>query len=205
MFENREEAGMKLAQKLENLITENTIILAIPRGGVNIGYEISKKYNVPLDVVIVKKIGHPRNPEYAIGAVSVDSNFINPQHVKLSEDYLRSKIMEKQDEASDRYEELRGDKPPLNLKDKQVIIVDDGMATGATMKMAVQVVKNKNPEKVIVAIPVAPPSAVDSLKEVADEVIAILEPENFMALGQFYRDFSQVPTDEAKKLLERVQ
>lgn len=205
MFENREEAGVKLAQKLENLITENTIILAIPRGGVNIGYEISKKYNVPLDVVIVKKIGHPRNPEYAIGAVSVDSNFINPQHVNISENYIRSQIMEKQNEASERYEELRGDKPPLNLKDKQVIIVDDGVATGATMKMAVRVVKNKNPEKVIVAIPVAPPSAVDSLKEVADEVVAILEPDNFMALGQFYRDFSQVPTDEAKKLLERVK
>lgn len=205
MFENRKEAGVKLAQKLENLMTENTIILAIPRGGVNIGYEISKKYDVPLDVVIVKKIGHPRNPEYAIGAVSIDSSFINPQHVNISEDYLRSKIMEKQDEASERYEELREDKQPLNLTGKQVILVDDGVATGATMKMAVQVVKNKNPEKAIVAIPVAPPSAVNSLKEVADKVITILEPENFRALGQFYRDFSQVSTEEAKGLLEMAR
>jgi predicted phosphoribosyltransferase len=204
LFENRKEAGIKLAEKLEEHITKDTIVLAIPRGGVNIGYEIAEKYDLPLDVIIVKKIGYPGNPEYAIGAVSMDSSYMNPRHINISEDYVRGSIMEKQEEAKDRYEELRGDKPPLNIIGKRVILVDDGIATGATMKMAVQVVKSKSPEKVIVAVPVAPPSTVKNLREEADEVIALMEPSHFMAIGQFYGDFRQVPTEEAKRLLERI-
>ncbi len=205
MFENRKEAGIKLAEKLEEHITKDTIVLTIPRGGVNVGYEIAEKYDLPLDVIIIKKIGYPGNPEYAIGAVSMDSSYINPRHINISEDYVRRNIMEKQEEAKERYKELRGGKPPIDLKGKRVILVDDGIATGATMKMAVQVVKGKDPEKVIVAVPVAPPSTVKNLMEEADDVIALLEPSHFMAIGQFYRDFSQVPTEEAKRLLERTK
>lgn len=205
MFEDRKEAGEKLASRLKELINDNTIILAVPRGGVNIGYEIAKRYNAPLDVIIVKKIGHPRNPEYAIGAVSMDDSFIYPDHVNIPRDYIRSEVTEKQRESRERYRELRGEEPPLDLTCKQVILVDDGVATGATMKMAIRVVRKKNPYRIIVAIPVAPPASAASLKEEADEVITLMEPVGFMAIGQFYKDFSQVPTEEAKRYLERAK
>lgn len=203
MFNDRADAGRQLAEKLRKYSGANSILLAIPRGGVTVAYEISKELKIPVDVIIVRKVGHPYNPEYALGAVGVDGSFIHTAHVQgVSQEYIDSMVREKQSEAKERYLELRGDKPPIDLKDKIAILVDDGVATGSTMLMAVMLVKEKNPKKIVIAVPVAPPDTIKQLEKVADEVINLLAPYGFMAIGQYYRDFSQVSTEEAKRMLE---
>ena len=203
MFNDRADAGRQLAEKLRKYSGENSILLAIPRGGVTVAYEISKELKIPVDVIIVRKVGHPYNPEYALGAVGVDGSFIHTAHGQgVSQEYIDSMVREKQSEAKERYLELRGDKPPIDLKDKIAILVDDGVATGSTMLMAVMLVKEKNPKKIVIAVPVAPPDTIKQLEKVADEVINLLAPYGFMAIGQYYRDFSQVSTEEAKRMLE---
>lgn len=205
MFNDRADAGRQLAEKLRKYSGANSILLAIPRGGVTVAYEISKELKIPVDVIIVRKVGHPYNPEYALGAVGVDGSFIHTAHVQgVSQEYIDSMVREKQSEAKERYLELRGDKPPIDLKDKIAILVDDGVATGSTMLMAVMLVKEKNPKKIVIAVPVAPPDTIKQLEKVADEVINLLAPYGFMAIGQYYRDFSQVSTEEAKRMLEEL-
>ena len=203
MFNDRADAGRQLAEKLRKYSGANSILLAIPRGGVTVAYEISKELKIPVDVIIVRKVGHPYNPEYALGAVGVDGSFIHTAHGQgVSQEYIDSMVREKQSEAKERYLELRGDKPPIDLKDKIAILVDDGVATGSTMLMAVMLVKEKNPKKIVIAVPVATPDTIKQLEKVADEVINLLAPYGFMAIGQYYRDFSQVSTEEAKRMLE---
>jgi putative phosphoribosyl transferase len=205
MFNDRADAGRQLAEKLRKYSGANSILLAIPRGGVTVAYEISKELKIPVDVIIVRKVGHPYNPEYALGAVGVDGSFIHTAHGQgVSQEYIDSMVREKQSEAKERYLELRGDKPPIDLKDKIAILVDDGVATGSTMLMAVMLVKEKNPKKIVIAVPVAPPDTIKQLEKVADEVINLLAPYGFMAIGQYYRDFSQVSTEEAKRMLEEL-
>jgi len=205
MFNDRADAGRQLAEKLRKYSGANSILLAIPRGGVTVAYEISKELKIPVDVIIVRKVGHPYNPEYALGAVGVDGSFIHTAHGQgVSQEYIDSMVREKQSEAKERYLELRGDKPPIDLKDKIAILVDDGVATGSTMLMAVMLVKEKNPKKIVIAVPVAPPDTIKQLEKIADEVINLLAPYGFMAIGQYYRDFSQVSTEEAKRMLEEL-
>jgi putative phosphoribosyl transferase len=205
MFNDRADAGRQLAEKLRKYSGANSILLAIPRGGVTVAYEISKELKIPVDVIIVRKVGHPYNPEYALGAVGVDGSFIHTAHGQgVSQEYIDSMVREKQSEAKERYLELRGDKPPIDLKDKIAILVDDGVETGSTMLMAVMLVKEKNPKKIVIAVPVAPPDTIKQLEKVADEVINLLAPYGFMAIGQYYRDFSQVSTEEAKRMLEEL-
>jgi putative phosphoribosyl transferase len=205
MFRDRADAGLQLVDKLRKYSESNSILLAIPRGGVSVAYEVSKQLKIPLDVIIVKKVGHPYNPEYALGAVSVEASFIQTVHSQgVSKEYIDRMVTQKQNEARESYIELRGDKPPIDLKGKTAIIVDDGVATGSTMLMAVELVRKRKPEKIVIAIPVAPPDTVRRLEKVADEVISLLEPRGFMAIGQYYRDFSQVSTEEAKRMLEAV-
>lgn len=202
MFDNRADAGRQLADKLRKYRGSNSILLAIPRGGVSVAYEISKQLNIPVDVIIVKKVGHPYNPEYALGAVGIDGTFIQTAHSQgVSQEYIDRMVKERQREAKERYLELRGDKPPIDLKGKIAILVDDGVATGSTMLMAVELVKEKHPEKIVIAVPVAPPDTVKKLKDSADEVIDLLEPQGFMAIGQYYIDFGQVSTEEVKIML----
>ena len=179
--------------------------MAIPRGGVSVAYEISKQLNIPVDVIIVKKVGHPFNPEYALGAVGIGGSFIQTAHSQgVSQEYIDRMVKERKREAKERYLELRGDKPPIDLKGKIAILVDDGVATGSTMLMAIELVKEKHPEKIVIAVPVAPPDTVKKLKDSADEVIDLLEPQGFMAIGQYYIDFGQVSTEKVKIMLESL-
>jgi putative phosphoribosyl transferase len=206
MYENRKESGEKLVGYLEKYKDENAVLLAIPRGGVPVAFEVSKKLGLPLDVIIVKKIGHPNNPEYAVGAASVNSAYINPQNIRgVTESYLEEEKNKKQLEAKKIYNELRGEKNPIDLKGKIAIIVDDGVATGSTIKMAITVAKNLGAKRVVVAVPVGSPSAISMLRNEADEVICPLQPTMFHAIGQFYEDFSQVPTEKAKEMLLKIE
>jgi putative phosphoribosyl transferase len=202
MYKDRKEAGEKLAEHLKKYKEENTILLAIPRGGVPVAYTVGKILNLPIDVIVIKKIGHPHNPEFAIGAASVNSTYINPDNIfGVTERYIEEQKKKKQVEAKNTYKELKGDQLPVDLSGKTAILIDDGVATGSTIRMAVTVTRNLGADKVIVAIPVGSPRAVEMLREVADEVICPLQPSLFHAIGQFYSDFSQVPTQTVKEML----
>lgn len=210
VFKNRVEAGEKLASKLSShlaieQLNHEVIILAIPRGGVVVGRQIAKALNCSLDVIVVKKIGAPGNPELAIGAVGVMGEpVINEElasRVGADERYLKSKILNLKSEVARRIKEYRGNKPPFELKGKTVIITDDGVATGATIMAAVEIVRQQEPKKIIVAVPVVAKDTLGKIETLADEVIYLEAPEVFFAVGQFYKEFEQVTDGEVIKIL----
>lgn len=210
IFPNRFEAGKQLADKLlETLdLTSNSslVVLAIPRGGVVIGSQLASILKCPLGVIVTKKIGAPGNPELAIGAVGlvgepvIDENLA--ARVGVDEAYLQSKIANLKSEIARRVKEYQGEKPAINLKDKLVIITDDGVATGATMKAAIEIARQENPQKIMVAVPVIAKDALKEIEGLADEVIYLEAPDLFFAVGQFYQEFDQVSDEEVKKLLK---
>ena len=206
-FANRVDAGKRLTSDLENLIGKNAIVLAIPRGGVVVGYEIAKAFNLPLDVIIPRKIGAPDNPELAIGAMTEDGTIILDKqlvsYLGVSQDYIVAASEQQKNEIERRLKLYRGNEPYPNLRGKDVIIVDDGIATGSTMKAALASVKNRGARTVIVAVPVGPPSTIDELKKQADKVICPYTPEYFQAIGQFYEDFDQTTDEEVIQLLKQ--
>jgi putative phosphoribosyl transferase len=213
VFQNRQEAGKLLGEKiLRNLdikkLREKPIVLAIPRGGVVVGGELAKALNCPLDVIVTKKIPAPGNPELAIGAVgTVGEPVIDEElaaKVGADEKYLKFKIGNLKLEIARREEEFRKGKPPLNLKGKTVIITDDGVATGATMAAAVEIVRQQEPKKIIVAVPVIAKDSLEKIAVLADEVVYLQAPELFFAVGQFYREFEQVSDEEVLRYLSNI-
>jgi predicted phosphoribosyltransferase len=204
MFKDRFDAGKQLALKLEKY-RENSIILAIPRGGLEIGYEVSKALHVPLDVIITKKIGYPGDSEFAIGAVGPKKHvFLTEIGKGLAQSYIDSEVERLSKAIEARYKAYRGTSKFPNLKNKTVIIVDDGIATGSTMLAAIDIVKEEKPSKVIVAVPVSPPDAVFVLKQKVDEVICLQAPPHFGALSQFYQNFEQVTDEQAIEYLQKA-
>lgn len=199
-FTNREHAGQALAKKLRSHITADTIILGVPRGGIPVAFEVAKILNCPLDILAVKKIGAPMQPELAVGAISEDGvpyfDESLSQRLSLKKAYLQKVAQEKLRELKTQLEKFRGSKPALDLRDKDVIVVDDGIATGATLKAAVPVLRGRGARKVILAAPVGARDSLDSLREVADEVITIISPENLVAVGMWYESFTQVEDEE---------
>lgn len=205
LFKNRFDAAEQLAEKLQKYKgRKDVILLAIPRGALQIGNVLAKRLKLPLDIVLTKKIGHPFNPEMAIGAVSLESETIDPQFRDVSKEYIKSEIRELRKKLKERSLKYRGRKPFPKLKGKVVILVDDGVAMGHTMSVAIDLVKKEKPKNIIVAIPVGSAEAVAMLKRKADEVICLSTPESFMAIGQFYQQFAQVEDEEAIKLLKEV-
>lgn len=205
-FQDRKQAGQLLAEKLKALsFPKNLIVLAIPRGGVVVGKELVGILGCPLDVIVTKKIGAPANPELAVGAVGpIGEPVVNEKlaaQVGADEKYLQSQISKLQTEIKRREKRFRANKPSLNLKDKQVIITDDGVATGATMVAAVEIVRQQEPKKIIVAVPVIAQDTLAKIENLADEVIYLQAPRLFFAVGQFYQDFKQVEDREVVKLL----
>ena len=204
MFIDRNDAAIKLAKKLEKYSNTNGVVLAIPRGGVPIGNIISKKLGLPLELVLSKKIGHPRNPEFAIGSVSLDGALIDDHVMDVSMEYIRTEADRLLGILKEKYKMYMGDRKPTELKNKTVIIVDDGVATGNTILATVEAIKKKSPKEIIIAVPVAPRSAAIKLSKVADEFICLLTPDYFMGVGQFYQDFSQVTDQDSIQLLKEV-
>jgi len=203
MFQDRTDAGQQLAAQLQKLPLENVVILAIPRGGLPLGAIVAKTLNAPLDVALSKKIGHPFNKEYAIGAVSLDDIILN-DIPSISETYIKQETVRVREKLRKRYDQYYQNCAPLNLKGKTVIIVDDGVATGNTIKITAQMVHKSQPLQTIVAIPVAPWGAVKNMEssDYIDEVICLESPYNFYAVGQFYREFGEVSDQEAIQILE---
>lgn len=212
IFENRKEAGALLAAQINRLPKkdlENSIILALPRGGVPVAYEISKKTQIPMDVLIVRKIGHPLYPEYGIGAVTEDGfDWMDPNASGLSEvtfEQINKVITEEKNEVDRRMQVYRNGKSLSSLKGKTVILVDDGLATGATARVATMFVKSKGAKKVILAVAVCSNRTAVRLHSEADEVISLEESRLFFGVGQFYKDFSQLTDDEVIEFLEKAR
>ncbi len=206
-FADRIDAGKRLASALANFAGKNAIVLAIPRGGVVVGYEIAKALNSPLDVIIPRKIGAPGNPELAIGAMTEDGTIILEdaliRYMGVPVDYIKEESELQKREIERRLKFYRQNEPYPNLRGHDVIIVDDGIATGSTMKAALASVKNRGAKTVTVAVPVAPPSTIKELKKQADRVVCLNTPEYFQAIGQYYTDFTQTPDEEVIQLLKQ--
>ncbi len=207
MFKNREESGILLADKLVNYSNKkDTVIVAIPRGGVPVGYQICKKLNLPLEIVLSKKIGHPFNKEYAIGAVTLDSYILSEAVPGISNKYIEKEIKNIRGILKQRQQLFYGTKKPINFKNKTVIIVDDGVATGNTLIASIELIKLAAPLKIIVALPVAPSSALKKIKALSavDVTICLLEPRDFQAVGQFFEVFTQVNDTQVIDLLKKA-
>ncbi len=206
-FANRVEAGKRLASELKSFAGKNAIVLAIPRGGVVVGYEIAKELNLHLDVIIPRKIGAPDNPELAIGAMTEDGTIILDQnlvaYLGVSKDFIKEESERQKNEIKRRLKLYRGTEPYPDFHGQDVILVDDGIATGSTMNAALASVKNRGARTVTVAVPVGPPPTINELKKQADKVVCPYTPEYFEAIGQFYVDFNQTSDQEVIKLLKQ--
>ena len=214
LFRDRTDAAKQLAERLywlKNEIQENkssVVIVAVPRGGVVIGNIIASQLGAKLDLVVSRKIGAPFNPELAIGAVMPDgSYFLNDvaEMMNVSQDYIESQIEKEVKEIDRRLIEFRGNREYYNiLEDKIVVLVDDGIATGATILASAKWIKDKhNCKQLIIAVPLAPGEILEDLKRVADKVIVLHTPEPFGAVGRFYHDFNQVSDDEVKEMMKK--
>ncbi len=205
-FLNRQDAGRKLAQALVSYQDKDGVVLAIPRGGVIVAREIAKFLKMPLDVLVMRKLGAPGNPELAIGAVVSESEYFVNQSIvnelNVSPSYINDEIKRQVRQIEERRRKYFKGRELINCQDKVTILVDDGLATGATARLALETLRNKRPKKLILAVPVAPPGAVRELSNLADEVVVLLTPTFFHAVGQFYADFSQVSDEEVMKILE---
>ena len=204
MFKNRKEAANKLAEKLQQYINTEGVVLAIPRGGVPIGFEIAQKLNWPLDIAMSKKIGHPTNKEYAIGAVSLTGYVFNHE-VDVPKGYIETEVARIRTGLQNKYHKYMDDKPPLTTTGKVIVLADDGVATGQTILSTIDLVKRDKPEKIIVATPVSSPNALRKIEAQADEVICLLTPEDFRSVGQFYEDFDQVSDEEVMDKLHSLR
>ena len=204
IFKDRHEAGQQLARELSKYKNKkDVIVLGIPRGGVEVAFNIAKTLKIPLSIVVTKKIGHPFESEFAIGAVSPGGHYsINKQYqAEAGEGYIKNTIKELTKEINRRYKEYTNEKLP-KLKNKIVILVDDGLATGFTMLSAVEYVQSQNPKKIIVAIPVAAQDSFEKVKAAANEVVCLQVPVFFAAVGGFYQNFMQLEDEEVKYYLK---
>ena len=200
ILKDRKEAGMLLSQKLEKYQHTDTIILAIPRGGVPIGYEIAKNLNLPLDIILSKKIGHPFNKEFAIGAVSLDSTLFD-EYPDIPKEYIEREIKNLRESMKDKYNLYRDYRKPEDIKGKTVIVVDDGIATGNTLLASLAMLRKRHPKKIIVAVPVVPFDTVKIFEQNTDEFVYLMAPKDFRGVGRFYESFDQVSDEEVVRML----
>ena len=204
MFRDRLDGGEQLADVLQQRGVEADVVLAIPRGGLPLGRTVADRLNASLDVVVAKKIGAPFNPELAIGAVAENGSLWLNQtlidDVGVREGYIEQERIAVSDAASEKARRYRRGRPP-DLTGKRVVVVDDGVATGATMRACLQRVRDEGPASVVVAVPVGPRDTIAELRNLADEVVALETPEAFRAVGAYFENFDQVSDEEAKAYL----
>jgi hypothetical protein len=207
MFSNRQEAGKKLGAWLKDRPWTDPVVLAIPRGGIVVGAELAEALNAELDVVLARKLRAPGQAELAIGAIAENGNiYINPDVqdlIALNPEYLAQEKSHQEKEIARRKQIFRKVRPHAHITGRSVIITDDGMATGSTMKAALRVVREQNPNEIVVALPVAASDRLDEIRPLCDLVVCLLAPDHFWAIGQFYRDFSQVEDIEVIQLLKK--
>jgi putative phosphoribosyl transferase len=205
-FRDRSEAGEFLAEELTSYSDKpNVIVLALPRGGVPVGAQVAKKLNVPLDVFVVRKLGLPGHPELAMGAIATGGvRVLNGDVVdslRISDEVIEAVTANEQRELARRERSYRDDLPPPEVEGKIVIVVDDGIATGSTMVAAVAALRQLGAGRIVVAAPTIARSTCDYLRKTADDVVAVIVPEEFYGVGQWYEDFSQTTDEEVHQLL----
>ncbi len=208
-FSDRKDAGKQLASALADFGFKEGMVLAIPRGGVVVGYEIASALNFKLDVIVPRKIGAPGNPELATGAVTEDGTMILDDslimYLGVSNDYIYQESERQKQEIRRRQNFYRQGVSEPEIKEKNVIVVDDGIATGYTMKAALASVRNRGAATLTVAIPVGPPSTIKEIEGQADNIVCLYTPEYFQAIGQFYSDFSQTTDEEVIELIKKLK
>ena len=206
-FTDRHDAGKQLAAELFHLGDDNPVVLALPRGGVPVGFEIARALDAPLDLVLVRKIGVPWQPELALGAVTdgddpevfIDRNLV--AELGIPEDHIREETARQIAEIERRRQVYRAGRAPLEVAGRTAIVVDDGIATGATMRVALQATRRRNPSRLVLAVPVAAAAALADLQSEVDESVCLYSPADLGAIGFFYRDFHQLSDDEVSELL----
>jgi putative phosphoribosyl transferase len=210
VFADRDEAGARLADRLRRFEDEHPVVLALPRGGVPVAYEVARALKAPLDLVLVRKIGAPFQPELAIGAV-VDGDrpelVVNRELVedyRIPESYLEKERERQLGEIERRRQRYLAGRPRAPVRDRTAIVIDDGIATGATMEAALRATRNARPRRLVLAVPVAPPDTIERLRPAVDEVVCLMMPAFLGAIGSFYRDFRQLGDDEVIDLLEQA-
>lgn len=201
MFYDRAHAGQELATKLAAYRdNKHTVVLALPRGGVITGFEIARELHLPLDIVVPRKIGAPQNPEFAIGAITeTGQGMFNTSVIEqhgISHAYIAQEIEKEMQEARRRLQLYRQGRPAIDVKHKTILLVDDGIATGSTMRAAIASLRAQDAKKIVVAVPVISPDVLKKLNQEADEVIYLAAPPGFMAVGQFYQNFAQTSDEE---------
>jgi putative phosphoribosyl transferase len=209
LFQNRFEAGRLLASKLRHLANRSDlVVLALPRGGVPVGFEVARELNAPLDVFVVRKLGVPGQKEFAMGAIASGGiRILNEDVVQtlgIPEEVIDTVAAEEERELERREREYRDGRPPVDVRGRTVVLVDDGLATGSSMRVAVLALRKKSPAPIIVAVPVAAPATCAEFQSEVDEVICAVTPEPFRAVGQWYTDFSQTIDEEVRDLLRRA-
>lgn len=205
IFKDRQEAGRKLGESLNKYQSENPIVLSIPRGGVVTGFEVAKLLKAPLDMIIVRKVGVPSQPELGMGAVAegnieiLDKDMI--KSLRIPKDLVDEVVLKEKAEIERRKNLYRYNKPIIDVKDRFVILVDDGLATGISARAAIESLKKLKPKKIIFAAPVCAKESVKSMKNLVDEVYCMLTPSGFSAVGNWYQNFDQVADEEVKEML----
>lgn len=208
-YQDRFEAGRQLAAHLQAYANRpNVLLLALPRGGVPVAFAVARALHVPLDLFLVRKLGVPGQEELALGAIATGNvRVINSdvvQSLRISEQTIEQITRREQQELERREQLYRDDRPPPDLRDRVVILIDDGLATGASMRAAARAVRQQRPARLVVAVPVAAPSACEEFQPEADEVICAYTPEPFYGVGWWYRDFAQISDREVRELLARA-
>ena len=208
MFRDRADAGRQLAQELSGFRDEDPIVLALPRGGVVVGYEIASALGAPLDVVVVRKLGAPGNPEFGFGAVAPGGvRYVDPGTVRmlgLSEEQIERVAQAESAEVERRLHRYRGERPLPNVLGRTVILTDDGLATGGTARAAIRAIRHWEPRRIVLAVPVSAPDTARAISSEVDEFVCLQKPAFFMAVGQFYGAFEQTSDEELVELLERA-
>ncbi len=209
IFQDRSDAGRALAARLAQYAgRSDVLVLALPRGGVPVGYEIAQALHLALDLFVVRKLGTPGQPELAMGAVASGGVLVINRDVVealgIPDSMVREAAVAEQQELERRERQYRGERPPIDARGRTVILVDDGLATGSTMRAAAAALLRMGAARIVVAVPVAAPPTCEQLRAEVDELICADTPEPFLAVGQWYRDFSQTTDDEVRELLERA-
>jgi putative phosphoribosyl transferase len=209
-FRNRRDAGRRLAQELLHYANRSdAIVLALPRGGVPVAYEVALALNVPLDVFIVRKLGLPGQEELAIGAIASGGiRVLNEDIIQMLDipEEVIEKVAERELKELERRERhYRGNQPPPEVRDRTVILIDDGLATGASMRAAVAALRSQHPARIVVAVPVAAPETCGALEREVDEIVCAITPEPFVGVGWWYEDFSQTTDEGVRLFLEDVR
>lgn len=206
-FKDRRDAGRTLAERLQHYAgRQDVLVLALPRGGVPVAYEVSRHLSAPMDIFIVRKLGLPAREELAIGAIATGGiRVLNEDVIRLlnvPEEVIRFVTKRELQELKRREQIYRGDRPELEVRDRTIILVDDGLATGASMRAAVKGLRAQHPARIVVAVPTAAAEVCEAFRREVDEIVCAITPEPFQGVGRWYEDFSQMTDDEVRSLLQ---